>query len=454
MLLQILSKIRKLEFIKNKKFVFLGLLSLLIYSFLGYFVDRSEFKTMLCSISILFICYVYLIKNKEFNTRTLLFLGILCRLVLLGTTPFLSQDFYRFIWDGRLVINGISPYEFAPNAIIKSVKFAQAKLLFDGMGNLSATHFSNYPPINQLLFAVAGLFSSTSIIGSIVVFRIQIILADIGIYFIGKRILRLLFLNENAILLYFLNPLVLIELTGNLHFEGVMIFFFLVGIYFLIQKKYMFSVVFISFSIATKLLPLLLLPMFINYLGYKKSASYFVSIIVLTVLYFVPFVSLHLISNYFNTVSLWFTKFEFNASFYYVIRAIGFYYKGYNIIGSVGKIMPLLLLAFISCVAFFKKNNTIKDLFSSFLLVLTVYFLQSTTVHPWYVINLVFIACFTKLRFPIVWSFTVFFSYYAYSNALFKENLLLVFIEYALVLIFIVFEIFYKKYYYLEKEFM
>ena len=434
-----------MKFIKNKKTFFLGLGSALCYLFLGYFINRNQFTTLLFTTAILFVCYFYFIKYKNSNTSNLLLIGIFFRLLLLGITPFLSQDFYRFIWDGRLLLLGISPYEYVPNSIINVTQIPQAKLLFDGMGNLSASHFSNYPPVNQLLFAIAAVFSSNSVLGSIIILRIQIIMADIVIYFIGKRILQLLSMNQNTIYFYFLNPLVIIELTGNLHFEGVMMCFFLLGIYYLLQNKLLLSVVFISLSISTKLLPLLLLPLLFQYLGWKKSIPFYGAIVILNLMLFLPFASSNLLQNYTNTISLWFTNFEFNASFYYLIRAVGFYFKGYNIIGTVGRITPILLLLFVAWITFFIKNKTPTALFSSFLLVLTVYFFQSTTVHPWYIINLVILACFTKFRFAMVWSGTVFLSYFAYSNASFKENNTLLFLEYAFVLAFIIYEINYQK---------
>ena len=418
-----------------------GFISVICFIFLGYFTARAAFYQLFFLVSALFVGYFNFIKNKEQHSATLFGLGLIFRIILLGCTPFLSQDFYRFIWDGRLLASGFSPYEFTPNQILSSTQIQQAQALYDGMGSLSASHFSNYPPVNQLFFALAGLFSSNSILGSILIFKTIIILADVGIYFIGKRILKLMSLNQNNIFFYFLNPLVIIELTGNLHFEGVMLFFFVVGIYFLMQKKLVLSASFIALSISTKLLPLLLLPILINYVGWKKSIPFYASIILLNIAFFLPFVSSHLLDNYVNTIALWFVNFEFNASFYYLIRAIGFYFKGYNIIGSVGKLMPVLLLVFVALIAFLKKNDTSQQLFTSFLMVLAVYFFQATTVHPWYVINLILIACFTKYRFPIIWSFSVFLSYFAYSNALFKENLLLVFIEYLLVFGFLFFEI-------------
>ena len=263
-----------------------GFISVICFIFLGYFTARAAFYQLFFLVSALFVGYFNFIKNKEQHSATLFGLGLIFRIILLGCTPFLSQDFYRFIWDGRLLASGFSPYEFTPNQILSSTQIQQAQELYDGMGSLSASHFSNYPPVNQLFFALAGLFSSNSIFGSILIFKTIIILADVGIYFIGKRILKLMSLNQNNIFFYFLNPLVIIELTGNLHFEGVMLCFLLIGIYFLIRKQLIFSAVFIALSISTKLLPLLLLPILINYVGWKKSIPFYASIILLNIAFF------------------------------------------------------------------------------------------------------------------------------------------------------------------------
>jgi hypothetical protein len=379
--------------------------------------------------------------------RLLVIVAILLRLVFLFATPNLSQDYFRFIWDGRLILEGINPYLHLPNELMLDANFplSQAKELHNGMGNLSASHYSNYPPINQLLFFITSLLGNNSLLTSVVVMRFFMIFADIGIYFVGKKLLSKWRLPAGNIFFYLLNPLVILELTGNLHFEGVMLFFLVLGIYFLSQEKWILSAIAISLSIGTKLLPLLLLPLFFRFLGWKKSVLFYFIVIGFSVLYFVPFLSPALVQNYSETIGLWFTNFEFNASIYYLIRAIGFYFVGYNIIQTTGKIIPFVVILFVLYRTFGSKNENMSTLILNLLLVLGFYFFLSTTVHPWYVINLVLLCVFTKYRFPLVWSLMVVLSYFAYSQIDFKENLFLIFVEYVFVFGCLVFEYFFYQ---------
>jgi alpha-1,6-mannosyltransferase len=420
----------------NPKYNFALLSSIIVfcYAFLGYFFERNQFTLLLFLYSVIFVCSYVLIEKIKINTKKLFYIGIAFRLVFLFSTPFLSQDFYRFIWDGRLIASGINPYEYLPKDIINIiVTFSQANELYNGMGSLSAQHYSNYPPVNQLFFTIAAIVSGKSILGSAIVFRIIIILSDVGVFFFGRKILAHLNQNKNKIFWYFLNPLVIIELTGNLHFEGVMLFFLIAGLYYLVINRWIIAAILIAISISVKLLPLLLLPLFWQKVGFKKSIVFYIIIIVLNLLLFVPFINQNLISNYIETINLWFYHFEFNASFYYIVREIGYYIKGYNIIGLTGKFLPIITIIIALIFAFFRRNNINEKLFNSMLLFLTIYFFISTTVHPWYIINLIVLGLFTKYKYQLVWSFTIVLSYYTYSQSNFKENMILIFIEYLIV---------------------
>ncbi|MBQ4912972.1 mannosyltransferase [Maribacter sp. MMG018] len=420
--------------------------SLVFYYTLAYQLERIDFIKLLTLFLALFFFYLKLIQFEKWNYRFLLAAGILARVVFLPMEPHLSQDFYRFIWDGELVSNFMNPYVEVPNILIKQpdLIIANAQELYMGMGDLSARHYSNYPPLNQLLFALAALLGGKTVLGSIIAMRSIIILADIGIFYFGRKLLKKLNCSPHLIFWYFLNPLVIVELTGNLHFEGAMLFFFVWSMYLLSIKKWQWAAVVFGCSISIKLVPLLFLPLFLNYLGVKRSILFYIIVLSTLILSFAPFYTFEFVSNYSQTLSLWFSNFEFNAGIYNLIKQIAVHFdqKPWEFIKTYGKITPLITVSVVLLLTFFGKNRNLLGLMTSMMWALTIYYLISTTVHPWYIVFLVLLASFTSYRYALIWSAAIILSYFAYSQVDFKENLLLLAIEYISVLGFICYEFF------------
>tara|TARA_R110002126_G_C10490437_1_gene503700 strand:- start:7408 stop:8775 length:1368 start_codon:yes stop_codon:yes gene_type:complete len=443
-------------FLRKHQTTLLTFSSILLYFFCGYFLERTSFYQLSFLWFTLFGCFYLLMKNTQISFTNLIGISIIFRLIFLFAMPNLSQDFYRFIWDGRMIFEGLNPYLSLPETFIQQNNYpvAQAKALYAGMGELNGSHYTNYPPLNQLCFLIAALFSSKSIFGSVIVLRSLIILADIGILYFGTQLLKHLKLPIKNIFWYILNPFIIIEMTGNLHFEPVMVFFLIFGMYQLHQQKWIWAAVLIACSVSVKLIPLLFLPLFFQWFVIRKKASqiskssqickliFFYTIILITVIaLFIPFYSSTLIENYSNSVGLWFKTFEFNASFYYIFREIGYLFRGYNEIAIIGKITPILTILFLIILTFFRKNTSTIQLFTAMLFGLCFYYFTATTVHPWYLATPIILSVFTKYKFPVVWSLVIVLSYQAYANTPWQENLWFVSFEYIFLYVYLIYEI-------------
>ncbi len=435
------------EFFKNHRFsILIALTGIAFYFSFAYNLDRTDFIKLIGLYGGLFFMSFRLNQLEKTNFWFLAGLAILYRLIYLFALPNLSQDFYRFLWDGKLILEGMNPYLYKPSEIITNFQGIYTEL-YEGMGNLSQGNYTSYPPVNQLFFAVSALLGGKSILGSVITMRVLIIIADIGTLFFGRKLLQSLGLPKHQIFWYILNPFIIIELTGNLHFEGVMLFFLIWSLYLLQKGKWLFSAFLLGISVSVKLIPLMFLPLLWNYfrkndnLNIQKLGLYYAAAGLTILLTFLPFLSSELISNFSASIGLWFQKFEFNASIYYLVRWIGFELKGYNIIATAGKILPVLTLLIILGLAFFRRNYSTQKLITTMLFGLTAYFFLSTTVHPWYLATPLLLSVFTKYRFMILWTGLIFLSYFTYSNPGFEENYWLLAVEYLAVFGYLIYEI-------------
>lgn len=412
---------------KNKIFFYLLLIiTAFSYYWLCYQTKRENFYQLCGLFSILFTAYYLLTRFFSITYfNYLLIAGIIFRSLLLFSVPNLSDDVYRFIWDGRLAANEINPFSHLPAEIMQMPPVPGITKELFGQLN-SPQYYTIYPPVLQGIYWLTAKLYPLNVFAAIIFLKSIILLSEAIIFFLLIKILKILSLPKHSSLLYILNPLVITEFTGNVHFDGVMILFVLLSILFLFKKNWAMSAISLATGIATKLIPILFLPLIIIKSGWKKGICYILITGITTVFLFALVFEVATINHLLKSIDLFIRKFEFNASVYYAVRYVGTLIKGYNIIAIAGPFLVLLSGVIIVIISFRGKKKSYEDFIVIALFIITTWLLFSTTVHPWYICLPVALSVFTSYRYAIIWSFTTTLSYAAYQYIPVRENLWLV----------------------------
>ncbi len=206
-------------------------------------------------------------------------MAVVFRLLLLLTAPSLSDDVYRYLWDGYVANEGVSPYAYAIDApeldYLDIPQRAQAN---------NAWMASPYLPAAQaMFFAVTAVFPLRPLF-----FQVVMILFDLICAWLIAHLLALAFLPGRRLLIYLWNPLVIVEGAHGAHVDVWMLLLALLAIYFALKRSAVdsdqstvnsqepatgihssqftisysrfFSPFFLALGTLTKILPLLLLP--------------------------------------------------------------------------------------------------------------------------------------------------------------------------------------------------
>ncbi len=416
-------------------------------------IDRFNTTAVLASFVGLWLVFLIQWTDQKMSMKKMIAFGMLLRCIYFLVFPELTDDFWRYLWDGMLVADGMSPYEFFPaNWIEDGLSSSFGDLL--PMLN-SPKYYSIYPPVLQFFFGLSAKLAEDNPLLFVFALRTFVLITELGSMVLIWQLLKAWKMNTRNLMLYALNPLVIVEFAGSLHGEVFMIFFLLLSLWllrfkeiviakeerlkqseikevggvklprnskkeFLVMtgvKSEFFSAIAFGLSVGTKLLPLMFLPFYIKRLGWMKTIVYATVAMATVALLYMPFWSDEMIPNVLSSVQLYFANFEFNASVYYVFREIGTLYSGYNQIAIIGRMLSLMVLGSILLIAWRNKNKQMSGLPELMLFAWFVYYAFATTVNPWYVAVLAAFLPFTKYRFGLLWLILIPLSYHAFGYA-------------------------------------
>ena len=383
-------------------------------------VPRTSFDLVLAVYSLAFGLYMLLVGGpRPVPLSVGLALALAVRVAGFFFMPLWSDDYYRFVWDGMLSFHGINPMAHTPEEIMAgATAFTGDAGLFARL-NHTAYH-SVYPPVAQAVYWAGYGIAGANLTGHVLFMKSVLIAADAGVCFILMRLLSILGRDRREVLWYALSPLVIIELSGNLHFEGVMLLGLLAACLAGLTGRRSYAILAMAGSVLSKMVTFILAPFLPGTMDGRRVIPAMLAITAIAVSgFWIAFGgSLH----WMDSIGLWFRKFEFTAGPYYLVRWLGYKVTGYNAIHRIGPAMAALTLIGLILIWLWHRFGRGLTWMTAMAFALTLHFLMGTTIHPWYLTTLLAVGMLAGLRYPVAWTYLAVFSYSHYAGGGFREH--------------------------------
>ena len=214
------------------------------------------------------IIYLLIIKKEKQifknNKEVIIFITIIS-VIFMMILPYLSSDIYYYIGDSWLCS------KYHENPYYTTVKDLQDRGINDEILN-NAGPWKNTVTVYGPLFNIISIILSYVSFGKITLALFIFKMVSLLIHIINSYIIEKITKSKKYMLLYGLNPLVLMELISNVHNDIYLILFLLLALYFLIRKKNIpLTVFFLALSMAIKFATILIVPFVLLYCFRKEK---------------------------------------------------------------------------------------------------------------------------------------------------------------------------------------
>ncbi len=181
-----------------------------------------------------------------------LLVAALMRIAVLSQPPTLSDDIYRYIWDGRVQAAGINPYRYVP--VDPHLAPLRDAVIFPNINRSTYAH-TIYPPLAEAMFFVVTRVSERIIW----VKTAMVLIEAAGIVFL-IRLLRLKAMPPERILLYAWHPLAVWEFAGNGHLDAALVALVALALWAHARKAVGLTGVALGCAALVKFFPVVILP--------------------------------------------------------------------------------------------------------------------------------------------------------------------------------------------------
>lgn len=161
--------------------------------------------------------------DGEAVTRWILLGAVALRGIVLLGEPGLSDDVYRYVWEGGLTAEGVSPYAWAPDAPEHAARRATWAGTYERMNNPDVS--AAYPPAAQLAHAAVVTAAGGPAIEdgdrAVTALRLFFVACDLAVCLLLARWLRTERCDPRRLTAWAWCPLVVIEFAGSAHFDAL-----------------------------------------------------------------------------------------------------------------------------------------------------------------------------------------------------------------------------------------
>src|SRR5258705_2421999 len=225
--------------------------------------------------SVLYLIAAWLIFRARNARSTLLIVLVLAgifRLSIVFAPPYLSDDIYRYVWDGRVQATGINPYRYIPaDEHLQSLRDEE---IYPKINRRDYAH-TMYPPAAEVTY-----FLTTRISESVTWMKLTIVGFELITVWLLMVLVASFGVPRQRILIYAWHPLAVWEFAGSGHIDPLAFAF--IALALLARRRNWETATGISLGLATlaKLFPIVLFPALYKRWGWKMPAALVATIVI------------------------------------------------------------------------------------------------------------------------------------------------------------------------------